>query len=88
VIIGLLILAQLVNEMNQPQSSRNIAKHRKIAVSFRDLQLLQIFQIGLTVFRQILTNTIPYEHRTNSYFSPSIEFEFQFVLIFFLSISL
>jgi len=30
VIIGLLILSQLVNEMNQPQSPRNVAKHRKL----------------------------------------------------------
>ncbi|XP_042520848.1 exportin-7-like [Macadamia integrifolia] len=46
--IGLKILNQLVSEMNQPNSGFSLTHHRRVACSFRDQSLFQIFQISLT----------------------------------------
>ncbi|KAJ4956852.1 hypothetical protein NE237_013635 [Protea cynaroides] len=46
--IGLKILNQLVSEMNQPNSGLPSTHHRRVACSFRDQSLFQIFQISLT----------------------------------------
>lgn len=51
--IGLKILNQLVAEMNQANGGLPLMHHRKIACSFRDLALFQIFQISLTSLRQL-----------------------------------
>ncbi|EDO48742.1 predicted protein, partial [Nematostella vectensis] len=51
-IIGVQILSQLVCEMNQSDSTRSLTKHRKIASSFRDTLLHDIFQLSLTLLRQ------------------------------------
>ncbi|EFJ32102.1 hypothetical protein SELMODRAFT_87550 [Selaginella moellendorffii] len=51
--IGLRILNQLVQEMNQPNPCLSLAHHRKIACFFRDSALLQIFQISLTSLGQL-----------------------------------
>ena len=45
-IIGLKILNELVVEFNHPVKSRTLSDHRKAAVSFRDLSLFQVFEIG------------------------------------------
>ncbi|MCO5579366.1 hypothetical protein L7F22_033221 [Adiantum nelumboides] len=51
--IGLKIFNQLVAEMNQANGGLPLMHHRKIACSFRDLALFQIFQISLTSLRQL-----------------------------------
>ncbi|XP_073110621.1 uncharacterized protein [Elaeis guineensis] len=51
--IGLKILNQLVSEMNQPNPGFPLTQHRRVACSFRDQSLFQIFQISLTSLRQL-----------------------------------
>ncbi|XP_022864034.1 exportin-7 isoform X2 [Olea europaea var. sylvestris] len=51
--IGLRILNQLVSEMNQPNPGVPSSHHRKVACSFRDQSLFQIFQISLTSLHQL-----------------------------------
>ncbi|CAN4112650.1 unnamed protein product [Withania somnifera] len=51
--IGLKILNQLVSEMNQPSPGLPSAQHRRVACSFRDQSLLQVFQISLTSMAQL-----------------------------------
>jgi len=51
--IGLKILNNLVTEMNQPNPAMPMTLHRKIASSFKDQFLLQIFQISLTSLNQL-----------------------------------
>ncbi|KAF9402515.1 Exportin 7 [Mortierella sp. AD011] len=56
--IGIRLLAAVTSEMNTP-SSRHAAKYRKIAVSFRDVQLLPVFQFALTTLRSSLMISDP-----------------------------
>ena len=51
--VGVQILHQLVLEMNQAESMRSLAKHRKVASSFRDESLFNIFTLSCTLMRQI-----------------------------------
>jgi len=51
--IGLKILTQVTQEMNQPSSGFSLIQQRKIAVNFRDNALLQIFQVSLEALRQL-----------------------------------
>ncbi|CAH1259314.1 XPO7 [Branchiostoma lanceolatum] len=51
-IIGVQILAELTNEMNQPDTSRPLTKHRKVASSFRDTMLYDIFTLSCQLLRQ------------------------------------
>lgn len=51
-IIGVHVLSQLVCEMNQADSTRSLTKHRKIASSFRDLSLFNIFNLSLSLLRE------------------------------------
>ncbi|GLT93407.1 hypothetical protein SLE2022_112010 [Rubroshorea leprosula] len=51
--IGLKILNQLISEMNQPNPGLPSTHHRRVACSFRDNLLLQIFQISLTSLNQL-----------------------------------
>ncbi|CAL5048990.1 unnamed protein product [Urochloa decumbens] len=51
--IGLKILNNLVTEMNQTNPAMPVTLHRKIASSFKDQFLLQIFQISLTSLNQL-----------------------------------
>ncbi|XP_009125626.2 exportin-7 isoform X1 [Brassica rapa] len=46
--IGLRILDQLVQEMNQPNPGLPSTRHRRVACNFRDQSLFQIFRIALT----------------------------------------
>ncbi|GMI31150.1 hypothetical protein TrRE_jg11440 [Triparma retinervis] len=57
-ILGLRILNQLVDELNIPTSGRTITQHRKTAVSFRDVSLFRVFQLGLTTLGQLQSNSI------------------------------
>lgn len=54
--LGLKILNMLVQEMNQPTPNRTLTQHRKVAVSFRDQSLFQVFQVALMALRQLLDN--------------------------------
>ncbi|XP_065926342.1 exportin-7 isoform X6 [Magallana gigas] len=65
VMIGVQLLSQLVCEMNQvseeddereADSSRSLTKHRKIASSFRDLQLFEIFQLSCELLQTAAGN--------------------------------
>jgi len=52
--IGVQLLSQLTCEMNQiseADANRSLTKHRKIASSFRDTQLFEIFQLSGTLLR-------------------------------------
>ncbi|KAG5631740.1 hypothetical protein H5410_003457, partial [Solanum commersonii] len=51
--IGLKILNQLVSEMNQSSPGLPSAQHRRVACSFRDQSLLQVFQVSLTSMAQL-----------------------------------
>ncbi|XP_019159433.1 PREDICTED: exportin-7-like isoform X2 [Ipomoea nil] len=51
--IGLKILNQLVCEMNQPNPGLPSTHHRKVAFSFRDQSLLQVFRISITSLHQL-----------------------------------
>jgi len=57
-VIGLRILHSLVDELNIPTSGRTLTQHRKTAVSFRDVSLFPIFQLGLTTLKQLHTGAI------------------------------
>uniref|UniRef100_UPI00358FBF5D exportin-7 isoform X2 n=1 Tax=Myxine glutinosa TaxID=7769 RepID=UPI00358FBF5D len=50
--IGVMLLSELVNEMNQADTTRPITKHRKIASSFRDVTLFDIFTLSCTLLRE------------------------------------
>lgn len=45
--IGAQILLQLVSEMDRSESCLPITRHRKVSTSFRDTNLLQIFQLSM-----------------------------------------
>lgn len=62
-ILGLKILNQLVDELNIPTSGRTLTQHRKTSVSFRDLCLFKVFQLGLTTLKQLQTRAITADHR-------------------------
>ncbi|XP_021733858.1 exportin-7-like isoform X2 [Chenopodium quinoa] len=55
--IGLKILNQLVSEINQPNSGLPATHHRRVACSFRDQSLFQIFQISLTSLQQLASDS-------------------------------
>jgi exportin-7 len=57
-ILGLKILNQLVDELNIPTSGRTLTQHRKTSVSFRDVCLLKVFQMGMTTAKQLQTGSI------------------------------
>ena len=50
--IGVQLLSQLTCEMNQiseADANRSLTKHRRIASSFRDTQLFEIFRLSCTL---------------------------------------
>eukprot|EP00559_Dactyliosolen_fragilissimus_P000768 CAMPEP_0184866004 /NCGR_PEP_ID=MMETSP0580-20130426/20229_1 /TAXON_ID=1118495 /ORGANISM="Dactyliosolen fragilissimus" /LENGTH=390 /DNA_ID=CAMNT_0027365433 /DNA_START=294 /DNA_END=1462 /DNA_ORIENTATION=+ len=57
-ILGLKILNQLVDELNIPTTGRTLMQHRKTSVSFRDVCLFKVFQLGLTTLKQLQTRAI------------------------------
>jgi exportin-7 len=65
-ILGLKILNQLVDELNIPTTGRTLTQHRKTSVSFRDVSLLTVFQLGLTTLRQIQTGAVGREFFNSS----------------------
>ncbi|KAF9113800.1 Exportin 7 [Mortierella sp. AM989] len=57
-IIGIRLLTAVATEMNTP-SNRHATKYRKIAVSFRDIQLLPVFQFALSMLQSSLLISDP-----------------------------
>ncbi|KAG2176377.1 hypothetical protein INT43_005611 [Umbelopsis isabellina] len=57
-IVGLQMLTVLVQDINLPIPTRNLARHRKTAVAFRDEQLLLIFETANTILQELLQNNI------------------------------
>ncbi len=51
--MGIQLLRELIQEMNTLESARSIAKHRKVASSFRDEMLFPIFSLACTLLRQM-----------------------------------
>ncbi|XP_051896679.1 LOW QUALITY PROTEIN: exportin-7 [Pristis pectinata] len=51
-IIGVMILSQLTNEINQADTTHPLTKHRKIASSFRDASLFDIFTLSCNLLKQ------------------------------------
>jgi len=62
-ILGLKILNQLVDELNIPTVGRTLTQHRKTSVSFRDVCLFKVFQLGLTTLKQLQTRAIAADPR-------------------------
>ncbi|KAJ3024653.1 UNVERIFIED_CONTAM: hypothetical protein HDU68_007912 [Siphonaria sp. JEL0065] len=61
-IVGVLLLATLVQEMNRLTAVlKNMTRHRKVAVNFRDLQLAQIFQLCLDALRELVNKQIAFK---------------------------
>ncbi len=60
-VLGLRILNQLVDELNLPTTGRTLTQHRKTAVSFRDVSLYRVFQLGLTTLKQLQSSAIQAE---------------------------
>ncbi|BFZ02054.1 hypothetical protein BsWGS_05093 [Bradybaena similaris] len=59
VMIGVQLLSQLVCEINQvseSEANRSLTRHRKIASSFRDTQLFEIFQMACSLLRSAVGN--------------------------------
>lgn len=57
--IGVQLLSVLTSEMNQvseADANRSLTKHRKIASSFRDQQLFEIFRLCCTLLKSALDN--------------------------------
>lgn len=52
-VVGVEILYHLVMEMNLADSMRSVSKHRKVASSFRDESLFDIFTLSCTLLQQI-----------------------------------
>lgn len=57
-ILGLKILNELVDELNIPTTGRTLTQHRKTSVSFRDVCLFKVFQLGLTTLKQLQSGAI------------------------------
>ncbi|XP_026679355.1 exportin-7-B [Diaphorina citri] len=58
-IIGVQILSQLTGEMNQiseADAARSLTKHRKIASSYRDIQLFDIFRLSCSLLSNAQEN--------------------------------
>lgn len=59
VLIGVQLFSNLVLEMNQiseAEANRSLMKHRKIAFSFRDQHLYDIFRIGCSLLKNAASN--------------------------------
>jgi exportin-7 len=51
-VVGVQILSMTVEEMNKSEYLRSLTMHRKIAASFRDHKLFDIFQLSCTLLKQ------------------------------------
>ncbi len=55
-VLAVQLLGHIVAEMNQPSALGSITKHRKIAASFRDIQLFDIFQLSVKLLQTAVDN--------------------------------
>lgn len=65
--IGVQLLSELTSEMNQisdADANRSLTKHRKIASSFRDSQLFEMFRLACSLLGNALENRdeLNYDH--------------------------
>ncbi|KAI9028957.1 armadillo-type protein [Phycomyces nitens] len=60
-IVGMQILAIIIQDINAPSPPRNSAKFRKAAGGFRDTQLFSIFESAFETLEGLLHRTIPFE---------------------------
>lgn len=77
--IGVQLLSQLTTEMNtvaDVESHRAVLKHRKVASSFRDTQLFEIFRMSCQMLRSANDN------RKNLNFTDETQVNFYFLIIF------
>ncbi|KAI8879866.1 hypothetical protein K501DRAFT_255961 [Backusella circina FSU 941] len=59
-IIGMQILAIMVQDINPPNFTKGALKFRKTAGQFRDTQLLEIFKTTIGVFDELIRHSIQY----------------------------
>lgn len=59
-IIGMKLFNALVTEMNYKNKNRSLTQHRKVAVSFRDNALHDIFEISLSMLNSLATRALPF----------------------------
>ncbi len=58
ILFWLQIFNELISEMNVNKTGQPLSLHRKKSVSFRDRNLLQIFQISLQTLQQLLSGAM------------------------------
>ena len=51
-------MSETVQEMNHRTQKRTFTQHRKIAVSFREESLLQVFEVSLQILSQIANRSL------------------------------
>ncbi|KAI9330091.1 armadillo-type protein [Obelidium mucronatum] len=75
--VGILLLASLVQEMNRlTVVLKNMTRHRKVAVNFRDLQLAQIFQLCLDALRELVNKQISFSSAVEESRITCLQFDF------------
>jgi len=57
-ILGLKIFNALVEELNVPSKGRTLTQHRKTSVSFRDVCLFNVFQLGLSTAKEVQVSSL------------------------------
>lgn len=80
--IGVQLLSQLTTEMNtvaDVESHRAVLKHRKVASSFRDTQLFEIFRMSCQMLRSANDN------RKNLNFTDETQVNFYFIKIYYIT---
>ena len=60
-LIGLRILNELVTEMNYKNKNRSLTQQRKVSVSFRDVALLEVFEVSLSMLNSLATRAISFD---------------------------
>lgn len=90
--IGVQLLSQLTTEMNtvaDVESHRAVLKHRKVASSFRDTQLFEIFRMSCQMLRSANDNrknlNFTDETQVNLFFYFIIIFIFVNMFVYFLA---
>lgn len=58
------MMIAVINEMNTAAPVRNSSKYRRIAVGFRDEQLLKIFELGLDALKRLLADTLKFPDKS------------------------
>lgn len=64
VLVGLRLCSELVREMNTHLTGTAITAHRRVAVSFRDACLQEIFTCGFTILEKVQNSSFNYNKET------------------------